>query len=229
MTERNPFIFNRATTATLTPKQVKRVKSNNAYLFAILSNIVAYNGDLTFAKSHIAGYMNQATSGKLLFTDDQTNVNTNNLGSKLRFLLVELDSNPESRKTFCSSSFYLHLRSLFKGDCAYKNVWGDYKLTDISDAPKYVSKDNSALSNAINIYANDPEAEIGIDMAKVIDTIVTTDQYGNYILKPNEDLKASAQLYDAVAEQTRILKSTEGFRKYYKAQQLHREDEEERE
>lgn len=208
----NRFIFENQ---NLTPAQLTRVRANNAYLYTVISSIVANKGELTAAKRKIPKYVNQAAAGKLSFPDSVTNVNTNHLGAKFRFLLTELDSSPKAREEFCKSAFYTYFKELFIGSCANGIEWDDFKRSNSKNVPSFTVNESSALVNALNIYINEPGTAVGIDMSKAIDTIVKQAPNGQYKLQSTDDLKECGELYDAVVKQTKILQSTKGFKECY--------------
>lgn len=218
MVEKNPFLFDKdfAKTSGLSQEQITYLKGNNIFLFSILSNIFTGNGDPAMAKEKLPQHMMQVLTGELYYTDSETGFNTNDLGGKFKYLLLELDKSPKAREIFTKSFFTKSLKKLFIGNAwkESKTSWADYKLKSNSQLPAYVSAQDNTLVGALNIYANNGN-EVGIDMSKVIDTIIGKDKDGNYVIKPTVDLGTINQLTEAVAEQTKILKTSQKFMDLY--------------
>lgn len=218
---KNPFIFDEPIDNI---KSIKRIKKNNAFLFTILSNLFLANGDLELARKKTMPFVLKAATGELLFTDRETGINTNDLGGKFRFLLLELDKNSKAREVFSNSLFTKCLENIFYGDVVTNPSaqWMNYKLNeDDQKLPNYLKNNlttnRSALNGALNIYANDNSTTIGLDMRKVIDTLIVKDETtGEYKIEPREELEIGADLTSAVEEQIRILKSTNDFKEFYK-------------
>ncbi len=219
MTEKNPFLFDKdfAQKRNLTKDQILYIKNNNINIYTLLSNIFAKKGDLSTAKAILPQHIMQALSGELHYTDNETGYDTNDLGGKFKFLLLELDKNPKAREIFNNSYFTKSLKALFVGNAwkAEKTSWSNYKMRERVDLPNYVTPNDTAIVGALNIYLYNGD-EIGIDMSKVIDTIVGVDKDGKYCLKPVDDLETINYLSSAVTEQTRILKSSPIFNDLYR-------------
>ncbi len=226
MEEKNPFLFDKdyAKRENLTPVQIMEIKNNNTYLLTILNNLFTGKGDTALAKERLPQLIIQALSGELYYPDSETGFDSNDLGGKFKFLLLELDKNPEARKIFNKSFFTKTLRRLFAGDSWKKNTtnWDDYKMKSTATLPEYVSPEDSALVGAFNIFVYNGD-QLGLDMSKIIDTIVGKDQDGNYILKPSLDLADVGNLSAAVAEQTKIFKTEPVFTEIY--EEVHRKRE----
>ena len=98
----------------------------------------------------------------------------------------------------------------------------NYKLDENEQRlPGYLKNNlttsRSALNGALNIYANDNSTTVGLDMRKVIDTLIVKDEAtGKYKIEPREELEVGADLTAAVEEQIKILKSTKDFKEFYK-------------
>ncbi len=219
MAEKNPFLFDKdfAKKENLSKNQILYIKNNNIIIYTLLSNIFAKKGELSQAKAALPEHIMQALSGELRYTDSDTGYNTNDLGGKFKFLLLELDKNPKAREIFNNSYFTKSLKSLFIGNAwkGCKTSWANYKMKDHVKLPEYVAPSDSAIVGALNIYLYNGE-EIGIDMSKVIDTIVGVDKDGKYCLNPVDDLETINYLSSAVTEQTRILKVSPIFNDLYK-------------
>lgn len=219
MVEKNPFLFDKdfAKKENLTKNQILYIKNNNIIIYTLLSNIFVKKGELSQAKAILPEHIMQALSGELRYTDSDTGYNTNDLGGKFKFLLLELDKNPKAREIFNNSYFTKSLKSLFIGNAwkGSKTSWSKYKMKDDAKLPEYVAPTDSAIVGALNIYLYNGE-EIGIDMSKVIDTIIGVDKDGKYCLKPVDDLETINYLSSAVTEQTRILKTSPIFNDLYR-------------
>ena len=227
------YIFNDSLVTD--PKKRMYIRQNNGYLLTVINQLVIYDCDLSNFKKDNPSLLARAISGDLVFSDEKTGVSTGDLANKVKFLITELDSNPEAKEIFKRSLFAKAFHKLFAGDGSYK--WHNYKFKEeeLQHMPEYIKKNPNAykvsLNGATNIYMRESD-KIGLDMAKVIDSIVKTDIDGHYQIMPTEEqsLKDSEQLMEAIDVQAKILKGLPTFQACYnKIERENDDDEAERE
>lgn len=232
MTEKNPYIFD---SSKVNSKQSKLIRHNNSYILTLLSNIIYCNGDIDKVIAQAPAQTAQASSGKLPYPDKVTGINTNHLDQKLHDLIEILNENPimpeykdintnkpqTARQVFSRSMFAVNFISLFTGN-ADKNapyVWSSYKFSPTSAVPvetiKQYERMGGALAASLDIYQRGQNVEVGIDLSKAFDALLTLGSDGKYKLAPNNSLKTSEALANAIAEQTRIFKNTNLFQNLY--------------
>ena len=218
MEQKNPYLFDKNFTRTLTKEQFVAIKENNKDLFTLFFFIVVDDGDVARTKKLLPYAIYRFGSGKLLHSDKETGINTNHLGEKVMFLLLQLEKDPEARNTFNNSFFASTLRRLYIGTNLNDDItnWNNYKIKDGLELPP--NTNHTALIASFSFYTKEAP-EIGLDLSKMIDTIIVTDEAGNYKLKPTTDIAAAFPMYEAVTEQTRLLKNTPSFKYYFEKEE----------
>ncbi len=214
MTEKNPYLFDN--NIQRTPRQIVAIKNNNIYLFTLFNHLFKNLGDVNKTKVNIPDFMTYTITGRLPYDDTITGHDTHDLAKKIKFLICELEK-PEVREKFNKSFFYSIINRIFCNDASWIK-WNDYKIKENVELPKYLSKSYAdALPSAFSIYVNDVNTnKIGLDFSTLIDTIVTKDKNGNYIVEGNTENKVIEQLADAVRYQIDILKDNPTFKKLYR-------------
>ena len=220
MIEKNPYIFN---SASVTPDQAAIIRDNNTRLFIFTSrfHILNNNDKDSFQKltMKVPKHVSKASSGTLF--RNPKNMSALELNKKMQSLVKELAENkpyPEykdpntnlpltARQVFFTSFFWQNLSSLFNGESYAEDptMWAKYQLKIGFELPSYISPTNNPMQAAISIY-NKENLEIGLDMNRMLDTILVSDGNGNYRLRPDNSFETNNLLAEAVANQIRILK-----------------------
>ena len=200
-------------------RQVCMMKKNYYYVVRAFSAII---GSLNNTNSLVGGdYRPALLAGKLPKTDDVSDVNTNNLGEKLKFLTIALSDkrHPENVNTFKESAIYkIILTHLFSGCITdVDQQWDNFVLKNSQDSP---FKDKNALTAALICQRDSTNSPIGLDFSKLIDTLVQTDKNGNYFLSNDIDINDEIALTEAVKMYLTMLKSNKRFTENYQNPKL---------
>ncbi|MCI8555407.1 MAG: hypothetical protein HFI85_02410 [Clostridia bacterium] len=195
----------------LNDKQVALAKQNNYYLFKALNQIYKTARD---NDAKIGGALRAALlGGELKNSDSATGVDTNGLGGKLKFLTISL-SDPKKLEQFKNSFFYNNiLKALAAGAILDDNkTWPNYKHTSNYEQ---TFKNKSSVEAAIVCQREDLKAPLGLDYSKLIDSIVKTDENGNYYLEDSYTVEEEIAMDEAISTQIKSLKNNERFKRNY--------------
>ncbi len=198
----------------LTKKQLARAKANNFYLFNAMAKL---RSSVRKGQKRIGGPLRSAMlGGKLQFDDEYTGLDSNDLGGKIKFLITSIgdDKHPENLKMFKESFFYtVFLKKIVTGqdfDNDLKN-WPLYKNISTNEEVKT----KSAFGFACMLVKDDMSLPLGFDFSKVIDTIVQTDENGNYYLEDNCSSEDELAITEALNYQISILQNHPEFEKNF--------------
>lgn len=239
MTENNPFIYD---DSKVTSEQAYMIRENNLRMFTLTSNLKLMDTEAPDAFNKLSlkmpKHISRASSGTYL--RNPKNMDVTEYNKKVQALMRELAENkiyPEyrdpstnkplsARQVFFSSFFWQNLAVLYNGDAYQKEPtqWSDYLRTDVP-FPSYVNPKCNPMATALSIYVKDNQ-EIGIDMDKMLDTVLVSDIKGNYKLHPDNSFNTNNLLAEAVMNQTRILKDNNVFKKLYLSPENGRDDSE---
>lgn len=228
MIGKNPYIFN---SASVTSDQAVIIRNNNTRFFIFASRFHSLNNNDkdAFQKltMNIPKHVSKASSGTLF--RNPKNMSALELNKKMQSLVKELAGNkpyPEykdpntnlpltARQVFFTSFFWQNLSSIFRGDSYVKDptIWANYKRYN-TDLPSYIKPESNSIQAALTIY-NIENLEIGLDMNRMLDTILVSDGNGNYRLRPDNSFETNNLLAEAVANQIRILKDNKIFKSIY--------------
>ena len=199
---------------SLSDDQVSMMKRNYRYVAKALSRLFLTAEYNDF--SYIDDFINVLSSGRLPVDDEQSGFNTSNLAGKLRALTESLRNkdHPENIEKFRNSVLYKRvLTPLVEGDAIDVNQqWSMYEPKDEFDKRlrKYNAFDDALICNKL-----EPNAPIGLDFAKILDSCIKLDKKNPkncYFLEVNDDF----EMLDAVQQYLKDLKNNEIFRKNYK-------------
>ena len=203
-----------------TPERMKMIKTNNGFIFSIISNIF-YKEDFMNTKS-MKKYLPTILAGNLARTDKVTGFNSKKLGEKIKFLVMYTSdkNHPENLEKFKNSFFMQSIMlPFYQGDFAggieggSSDKWERYEK--IGSDPMF--KNMNALNASTKAYVNDDSVPVGLDMTTLIDAIVTTDQFGKYkIVEDFDDLATKEKMVEAMKEFINLLKSSKKFKENYK-------------
>lgn len=228
----NPLMFD--SNINISQKQSILIRHNYTYIMTLLSNLIYYEGDIDKVIAKSPSKITQASSEKLPYSDKLTGYDTNHLDKKLHDLVEILNENPimpdyrdidtgkpmTARQVFSRSIFSLNFTNLFQGD-ADKNspyLWKSYKFApmgNVSENDRKRYEKRNALSAALDIYQQSPNTRIGIDISKAFDLLLKPGANGKYRLAPDNTLKASEMLANAITEQTKIFKNAPAFQNMF--------------
>lgn len=216
-TNKNPYyIDNDSFLNDNTGTKARNMKRNNVFILNALNSIKYSNPNdknLGLNATQLAILL----SGRL--PKQVEGCKTKELGEKLKFLVLALGDkeHPENREIF-NNSFLSNtlLSTLFSGGdlCDERNNWSNYKI--IPDCKDEEIKNKNSLTAAFRIYRDDPNTPIGLNLVKIIDSLVTKDTSGNYKLEENLDIKEKAEMLEAINMQIDALKSNKRFTDNFK-------------
>lgn len=201
----------------VTPERMKAIKLNNSYVISVLSNII-FKGDEFLNAPSMKKYMPTILAGNPARKDNITGYNSNNLGEKVKFLVLALsDKNHPENMQKVKNSFFVQsiMMPLFTGSFAVEGSEDRWELYQKTTNDPYF-KNMNAINAATKCYLNDPEVPVGIDMSTLIDGLVGTDSNGNYYLISDiDDLKVKENMVAAMKEHINLLKSNKKFKANY--------------
>ena len=211
----NKYYLDSEDTKKLTVEQLRAAKYNNYFLMSVFTNLVAEKGtnsETVVNSSFLPGLLLNNLPRK----DSQTGIDSHNLGAKLNFLLRTLRNNPEAQKNF-SSSFLSQLIECFRrGTTAIEDgQWIDYKESSHCEE-RYKNKD--PFSAALLCYSRNDSLPVGINFAKIIDCLITTNNKGEYKLRDDFDKlsKEAAEMTAACDKYLNAIKTNPSFtRNFY--------------
>ena len=228
MTVNNPFIYD---DSKVTKEQAKTIRYNNMKLLSVISNLKMLNTDDPNAFSKLSLLMpnqiSRASNGTYMRNPENMDVTICN--KKIQALMRELAENrvyPEyrdpdtnkpltARQIYFSSFFYQNMVSFYIGDTYKKEPtqWGDYKRTSLP-IPDYIPSPKNSLGAALSLYAVGGN-KIGLDLNRMLDTILISDGKGGFKLHLNNTFDTNNLLSDAVDYQIGILKENAIFKSLY--------------
>lgn len=198
------------------PERMKMIKLNNAFAFTIFSNIITKEDFVN--EPLMRKYMPTILLGKLARNDNVTGHNTRKLGEKLKFLVEYCNGQPEHVEQFKRSFFaQAILKPFYDGGFSggldlTAERWELYEKNTTDP----VLKPLDALNGAIKCYLTDPEAPVGLDMSKLIDGLVETDENGEYkFVSDFKDLKVKEEMVKSMEMFINLLKGTKRFKANY--------------
>ena len=199
---------------SLTDEQVRMVKRNYIHVAKALNRLyfAALRNNLDNLDNTYKPFL---LSGNLDFGDNETGLDTNDLAIKLRFLTISLSENPKNVEKFRNSLLYNGiLTPLYAGDVGNPNKqWINYKNTMMDNR---LINNNNPFIGALICNKLEPNAPIGLDYSKIIDSFVKVDEYGKYYLSDKNNIQDEVEMLEAVKQYLKDLKSNEIFRKNYK-------------
>lgn len=205
----------------LTKEQRIMIKENNYYLSFIFHTIILNEGKTDKLPP---AYRKKILQGQLYYPDNKTGVNSNNLGEKLKALFIALDK-PENRELFRKSYVALALQTLITGKTIESEEnWADYKSTP--NCPSDLKNKKAIFQAAFACYRNDDHTPVGINMSKLIDSIVIKDEKGKYVLKDTTAEQGDLMM-QATAKQVNVMKNIPSFKDNFRCDENYFEDEHE--
>lgn len=195
------------------PRALRMAKKNICYLVSVLSKIIVSNGDTSILPNK---FITQILSEGLPFNDQDLGFNTKGLAKKLKFLITELSANPEAQEKFNRSLFSEALRNLFYGSAGKVDAsehWNNYR--QIAPLPPRVQKtfgnQTDPQNAAFAIYADDQRMTNVLDIGKILDIIVKTDENGKFCIEPDNSITTIDPLMQAVSQTLIDLKTNPAF------------------
>lgn len=213
----NKFFYNReikyANGTIKNSSQLRFAKANNCYLFTVLSLISAADGDATKLPNM---FVTRILSEVLPYSDKDVGFSTHEIAAKLKFLVKELMKNEAAREEFNNSVFRSALRDLFYGNTGRvdkSEQWDNFVQT--SPLPPKIQKtlggQPGAQNAALAIYVEDSKVTNVLNMNKVLDTIVKTDENGKYHFQPDNTIATAEPLLQAIKQTIKDLKTNPTF------------------
>lgn len=201
--------------------QLKRyIKDNNVFMWNVL-NSIAYNLDDLKTKMPTALYM-QLLNKHLKHSDAKTGQHDDIYAEKLWFLYKQLIENPNAKLKFETSSLFMALTKFFIGNCSDLPPWNQYKHTETC-SKEYLSR--NAITAAFRSYRFDENSKLALDTRQLIDLFVQGDGSSEHPFELRDTLhelteEEQQNIYSAVTETIKTLRSTKDFRKnYYEAKE----------
>lgn len=195
--------------------QITSYKNGNNFVMTILELLVNTKGNISQFKKEFKKQYLAITQGTL-----ETSV-SNDKGSidKLAQLVIALEKDPKNAETFLKSPLVTHfVLPLMNGstelnaDGSYENGWEQYAKNFDS---KEKVKGFSMLNKGLTCYTDSPECEIGIDLSKVLDTLVKTDASGNHYLDNESNVEVNEELTEIAQRQLDSMTGSSKFKRNF--------------
>jgi len=198
---------------------IRVFKKGNNLLFTILKNLVEINGDVNaFKKKHPKIYNNLVQG-----IWENTPANENGAFDKLRALFDALETKKISSEEFINSSLVAnYIVPLVKGSTSKDDKgWEKYQKKIGSEK----LKGETIIDKGLNCFALSENVEIGLDMSKVMGTLIQLDKSGYKVVNCSEEDKK--QLLGAAQNQIDLIKASSKFKESYeyKEEEIENEDE----
>ncbi len=210
--KKNPYFIDG--NGGLSKEQLANMKLNNFYLYKALNQILK---SVRTNDAKIGGPLRASLlTGELKKSDALTGVDTNRLGEKLKFLVIELSdkNHPEKLEAFKKSYLYnTVIEPLSSGYILDEDrKWSNYKHTSNYEQ---AFKNKNALDAALTCQREDEKAPLGLDFSKIIDSFVKTDEKGNFYLEDSYTIEEEIAMGEAVNEQLKTFKNNSRFKANY--------------
>ncbi len=194
----------------LSVNQIAMQKKNNFYFYMAFSFIY---DDVVRKNKDIGGELRGAMlSGRLPKKDLLTGINSNHMAEKIKFLVLALSdpNHKENIEIFKSSFFYNNvLKCLTMGfSVDSDNKWINFKRTANFES-SFVGKNSYDI--ALICQREDISSPLGLDFTKLIDTIIKTDENGNYYLDGSMSVEDEVEVAEAVELQLKAFQTNERF------------------
>lgn len=209
------YFIDKDLSSKLTPEQLRAAKFNNHWLMAVFTKLVESNGNNIkeiIGNDNLPGIL----CGKLPRSDQDTGIDSEKLGEKLRFLAQELQT-PQGKLAFQQSFFFQLIEAFRRGTIDYtkKDCWISYEYISNSD-PKYANKE--PFTAACLCHARDEKTPVGINFYTLIDSLIG-EENGNYKIKtlfdPLDRTAKGTEMTEACAKHLNVLKNNKHFKECF--------------
>ncbi len=193
-------------------EQLNKIKANNMYIVKALAQL---RSSVRKNDSIIGGNMRPyLLKGKLQYSDSVTGIDTNDFAGKLKFLTIALNdkSHPENIEVFKNSLLNeVVTKSLVSGNYLDDSLefWDNFKNISTS------KKKTSIIDFVLETQRNDLTAPIGLDFSKIIDTLVKTDENGNYYIENSYSMEDETEIAEAVQLQLHAFQDHPKFKENF--------------
>lgn len=207
--------FYMPTTSKYTREEIKNYKNGNNFVMTMLELLVNTRGNVAQFKTEFKQQYLAITQGTL-----EASI-SNEKGSidKLAQLVNALEKDPSYADVFLKSPlvtrFILPLMSgstELNADGTYEKDWEKY-VKNLNSREKI--KGFSMFNKGLTCFTDSPECEIGIDLSKVLGTLVKSDASGHAYLDNSSTVEINQDLTNIAQWQLDSMKNSSKFKRNY--------------